>query len=222
MQKGVDYLKPDLIIFNIDNTVLNTRNLIKESLESIFNSLNLKYEDSLLNKIIDNPINETKQLVSNYYDETNYAETIFESYKIILKRTSCDKRIKIKEDAKELLNYLKEKQYNIVGITFNNKESVSSKLNENGLTSYFSSILAFNREDTYSTYTRKLSDVAKKFNVIPSKCMIFDDSRFGIKAAHDNDMLPMLVLNSNDPSEDALINSFKILKNLNSAKKIID
>lgn len=215
-------MKPDLIIFNIDNTILNTRNLIKESLESIFNSLNLKCDESLLNNIIDNPISKTKQLVSTYYDETNYAETIFESYKIILKRVSNDKRVKIKEDAKELLNYLKEKKYNIVGITFNSEESIFSKLKENGLNSSFSSVLTFNRNDTYSTYSRKLSDIAEKFNVIPSKCMIFDDSRFGIKAAHDNNMLPMLVLNSNDPSEDALINSFKILKNLNSAKKVID
>lgn len=215
-------MKPDLIIFNIDNTVFNARNLIKESLESIFNSLNLKYDESLLNNIIDNPISKTKELVSNYYDETNYAETIFESYKIILKRISNDKRLKIKEDAKELLNYLKERKYNLVGITFNSEESIFAKLKENGLNSSFSSVLSFNREDIDSIYANKLSDIAKKFNAIPNKCMIFDDSRFGIKAAHDNDMLPMLVLNSNDPSEDTLINSFKILKNLNSAKKVID
>lgn len=215
-------MKPDLIIFNIDSTVLNTRNLIKESLESIFSSLNLRYDEVLLNNIIDNPISKTKQLVSNYYNETNYAETIFESYKIILKRITKDKRLKIKEDAKELIDYLKDRKYNIVGITFDNEGSIFNKLKENGLNSSFSSVLQIDIEDTYSTYAAKLSDIVKKFNVNPNKCMIFDDSRFGIKAAHENDMLPMLVLNSTDPSEDTLINSYKILKNLNSAKKVID
>lgn len=215
-------MKPDLIIFNIDSTVLNTRNLIKESLESIFSSLNLKYDEVLLNNIIDNPISKTKQLVSNYYNETNYAETIFESYKIILKRITKDKRLKIKEDAKELIDYLKDKKYNIVGLTFDKEGSIFNKLKENGLNSSFSSVLQLDIEDTYSTYAAKLSDIVKKFNVNPNKCMIFDDSRFGIKAAHENDMLPMLVLNSADPSEDTLINSYKILKNLNSAKKVID
>lgn len=215
-------MKPDLIIFNIDSTVLNTRNLIKESLESIFSSLNLKYDEVLLNNIIDNPISKTKQLVSNYYNETNYAETIFESYKIILKRITKDKRLKIKEDAKELIDYLKDKKYNIVGLTFDKEGSIFNKLKENGLNSSFSSVLQLDIEDTYSTYAAKLSDIVKNFNVNPNKCMIFDDSRFGIKAAHENDMLPMLVLNSADPSEDTLINSYKILKNLNSAKKVID
>lgn len=215
-------MKPELIIFNIDNTVLNTRYLIKDSLESIFNSLNLSYDDSLLNSIIENPLTKTKQLVLNYYNESNYAETIFESYKIILKRISNDNRLKIKEDAKELINYLKDKKYKVIGITFSDKDSIFNKLKEHGLYSSFSSVLSFSKEDSYSTYSNKLSDITKKFNVLPDKCMIFDDSRFGISAAHENEMLPMLVLNNKDPYEDTLLKSFKILKNLNSAKKIID
>lgn len=215
-------MKPELIIFNIDNTVLNTRTIIKESLASIFNSLNLNYDDSLLNNIIENPITKTKQLVSNYYNESNYAETIYESYKIILKRTNNDKRLKIKDDAKDLIQYLKDKKYKLIGITFSDEESVFNKLKENELNSSFSSVFSFSREDNYSTYSNKLSDIINKLNVVPNKCIIFDDSRFGINAAHDNDMLPMLVLNNKDPYEDTLINSYKILKNLNSAKKIID
>lgn len=214
-------MKPDLVIFNLDGTLLNTRNLIKESLESIFKSLNLYYDERLLNSIIDNPITKLKETVRNYYEEPNYAESIYTSYKLILKKTNDKQNLKIKEGAKELLKYLNSKKYNVIGVSSNNIEPAISKLKEEGLLSMFSSITKIEEKDKKS-YSEKLTKLTRRFKASPEKCLVFDDSKIGISSAKNTGMLPILVLTTNEPSDDILLNSFKILKNLDSAKKIID
>ena len=91
--------------------------------------------------------------------------------------------IEIKKGVKEFLNYLKENNYRIGMATSNFRDLVDVVLKRNNIYEYFESIVTTCEVSRDKTSPDVFLEAAKRLDVKPANCLVFEDSISGITGA---------------------------------------
>lgn len=215
-------MRPDLIIFDMDGTLVDSEVISKRAFEYTLNGLGLEYDDEFLEGFLGGNLKSAKEKLNERYGDNELTELILESKGLVYRRIIKDEGVDLKPGVLELLEFLKEKKYIMAVGTSCNRESAIEKLTNTGIIDYFDYIVAGDDVENGKPSPDIFLKIAEHFNVKPENCMVFEDSRLGIRAAKNAGMMPMLVPDTLNPTNDMLLNAFKILKRIDSAIKILD
>lgn len=174
------------VIFDLDGTIIDseyyfvrrTMNFAKE------NGFSITYEDALKGvgfsyhnylSYLSKLLNMEKAVVAEMFEEYKSVHPI--SYKELMNR-----------DAFSLLDYLKDTPYRIALASSTYRPVLDDKLNQIGLTGFFEVEMSGDMLKRTKPDPEIYFECARRLNLHPSECIAIEDSKVGIRAAHDAGM----------------------------------
>ena len=143
---------------------------------------------------------------------------VFEKYGYKLKK---ELGVSLKAGAYEILANLKNNNFKIALATSAAKERALKQLKQADIEKFFDVIIS--RDDVKETKPNPeiFLKAAEKLNVLPSECIVIEDSSAGIRAAFNARMIAIHVVDLKEADEDILNHCYNSYKNLNEIQKVL-
>lgn len=172
-----------LVIFDLDGTLLDSCQIWKEVDNNFFKRRNIPlpsdYSRAIAHMGFDNASRYTKE---RFHLEESCEDIISEWENEVL--SIYHNEVDLKDGAKDLLNYLKENKIILCIATANQKNCYMPCLERNNVINYFSEIVDVKNYKNGKNSPEIYLDIAKKFNISPSSCLVIEDILVALEVAN--------------------------------------
>jgi beta-phosphoglucomutase len=173
----------ETVIFDWDGTLADTRTAIISSFQQTLKENNINISDKYIERHIGIGAAETFQKILRK-TKTPYNEVLIEQLveNKSQKQIQLKNRIQLFPGAIELLETLQDKTK--IGLaSMNNKTVINTLITDKNLEKYFQTITTANQVKQPKPHPEIFLKCAQQLNTPPSKCVVIEDSLFGVKAA---------------------------------------
>lgn len=122
----------------------------------------------------------------------------------------------------ELLDYLKENNYKIAVASSSDLDHIKNNLEKTGVKHYIDVIASGEEVENGKPAPDVFLLAAERLNISPENCLVLEDSKFGIQAAHSANMRVIMVPDSIKPDEEIKKLTYKIVANLSEVVTILE
>lgn len=122
----------------------------------------------------------------------------------------------------ELLDYLKENNYKIAVASSSDLDHIKNNLEKTGVNHYIDVIASGEEVENGKPAPDVFLLAAERLNISPENCLVLEDSKFGIQAAHSANMRVIMVPDSIKPDEEIKKLTYKIVANLSEVVTILE
>ncbi len=181
--------KIDTLLFDFDGTVMNTNNVIINSWQHTFRTLENR-EEKLENivRTFGEPLEAT---MKKFFPAVPVAESveIYRSYH----RDNFGEMITVFPGMKELLHTLHEQEYKLGLVTSRLKRTTMQGLEKYGLLPYFSAVVTADDTKKHKPDPEPVYIALEKLNASPEASMMLGDTMFDIGCARNAGVASVLV-----------------------------
>jgi HAD hydrolase, family IA, variant 3 len=179
---GVVFMRKRGILFDLDGTLINTYNNFDYSL--IFKELNQTQKDLLLD-ILKKQIHSFAEMEKKVRLEcTNKQEGEDLIQKIHAYLCMHYKEAELKKDALKFLHHVKEKGYTLCLCTNNASDIAQYILEIKHMENLFSYVITSQQVERSKPDPQIYEEALKAIHLSKHECIVFEDSKDGIQAAH--------------------------------------
>lgn len=222
----------DAVIFDWDGTLADTKHVLINSFQQVLKEIGCNVNDDYIERRIGiGPRNLLKDALKDAkipFDEEVIDKLVKEKIK---RHIELIKNINLFEGTIELLNFLKNK-VKMALATMGNRRVIDLLLIEKDVRKYFDVVITFEEVKKAKPDPEIFLKSAMKLKCQPERCIVLEDSIFGVIAAKKAAMKCIAVLSGSYSKEelekekpDLIVNSInekkKILDFISSFKKII-
>jgi HAD superfamily hydrolase (TIGR01509 family) len=173
----------DAVIFDWDGTLADTKRVVVDSFQKVLKENGCKVSDEFIARLIGigtkNTFKEALKTVNITLDDETLDELVKKKIKIQIELTE---NVNLFEGAVDLLNSL-HNRVKIALATMSNREVVNKLLSEKRVRKYFEVIITADEILQPKPNPEVFLECAKKLKCLPEKCVVIEDSVFGVKAA---------------------------------------
>lgn len=192
------------VVFDMDGVLFDTERLCRESWTMIAKEQNLSRIDDVLTECTGTNREATIRIMKKAYGEDFDAIGFMNiSSEINTKRIEKE-GIPIKKGAREILYFLREENYKIGLASSTRKYRILDNLEKSGLTDFFQVIIG----GDMIKHSKPEPDIyllaCKELAVSPEGTYAVEDSPNGIRAAYSAGMMPVMVPDLLEPTEEIL------------------
>ncbi len=208
-----------LLIFDMDGLMFDTEKLIYRSWKESCKKYKQNISDDIFIESIGLNRKKTIEAYKKYYDESFPYEGIINETARIFDNHIRSEGVPLKEGLLELLEYNKKKQLKMALATSTKRDRTELMLNLSGTRKYFDLVLCGDEIINGKPDPEIFLKTAKKLNCRPENCIVLEDSKNGIIAAHKAGMLPIMVpdiIKTTKEIEDMVFKKFDSLKEVKS------
>jgi beta-phosphoglucomutase len=178
----------EAVIFDWDGTLADTRKVIVVSFQKALKEINLEVSTEYIERRIgigaSDTFREILAAAKRRVDEKVVKQLVERKSKV---QIGLANEVVLFEGARELLEELQGKVK--VGLaSMNNRSVIMHLLQNNDVTDYFDTILTVEAVSHSKPDPEIFLKTAKNLNAKPQRCVVFEDSIFGVKAAKSADM----------------------------------
>lgn len=184
----------DAIIFDWDGTLANTKKVITDSFKKALEKVNSYPSNKLIERYIGIGSSKTLKEILNK-EQIIYDEKLIESLVEIKVKYSIrfSKDIKLMKGSKKLLEILKPK-IKIGLASMNKRKFIENLLVQFNLSDFFNAIVTSDDISKAKPNPEIFLKCAKDLDVDPYRCVVLEDSIFGVRAAKYAGMACIAVL----------------------------
>ena len=210
-----------LVIFDVDGLLLNTefvwdtvwKNVADKYNEPRFYNLH-KYAVGITGK-------ETEDLITNNLpDVENPLLMLQEARNIGVQLLKTE--VNVMPGAFELLDYLKARNFSLAVATTTPRNLTMERLKQTGLIDYFQVIVCGDEVKRRKPDPEIYTTVLKKMHCAAEDAIVFEDTGYGITAAYNAKIRPVMVPSLRQPNDDEKAMCFDIIDNLSKGIEIIE
>ena len=210
-----------LVIFDVDGLLLNTefvwdtvwKNVADKYNEPRFYDLH-KYAVGITGK-------ETEDLIiNNLPDVENPLQMLQEARNIGVQLLKTE--VNVMPGAFELLDYLKARNFSLAVATTTPRNLTMERLKQTGLIDYFQVIVCGDEVKRRKPDPEIYTTVLKKMHCAAEDAIVFEDTGYGITAAYNAKIRPVMVPSLRQPNDDEKAMCFDIIDNLSKGIEIIE
>jgi len=183
MMNNPTFIGIEAVIFDFDGTLVDSKPIWKEINKLFLAQLNLPYPSGLEQELEGKSYLEIAEYFITRFNLSQSPESII-AYWNQLNFNVFLKEMQFKKGAKELLEKLKNYNYKLGIASSNSVELIDSFLKRSCKQKYFTSIRTPCEGIRSKPYPDLYQYVALDLDVIPSKCLVFEDSLNGILAGN--------------------------------------
>lgn len=160
-----------------------------------------------------------KEAIYNFYEEYFREKNIdgkkivddqYEYLEKVLLTTGPDKMPYLEE----LLIYLKENNYKVAVASSSDLFHIHNNLEKNNVKKYIDIIASGEEVENGKPAPDVFLLAAKRLGVLPSECIVLEDSKFGIEAAYRAGMKGIMIPDAVKPDEETLKKTYKVYDSL--------
>lgn len=210
-----------LVIFDVDGLLLNTefvwdtvwKNVADKYNEPRFYDLH-KYAVGITGK-------ETEDLITNNLsDVENPLQMLQEARNIGVQLLKTE--VDVMPGAVELLDYLKARNFSLAVATTTPRNLTMERLKQTGLIDYFQVIVCGDEVKRRKPDPEIYTTVLMKMHCAAEDAIVFEDTGYGITAAFNANIRPVMVPSVRQPNDDEKAMCFDIIDNLSKGIEIIE
>lgn len=210
-----------LVIFDVDGLLLNTefvwdtvwKNVADKYNEPGFYDLH-KYAVGITGK-------ETEDLITNNLpDVENPLQMLQEARNIGVQLLKTE--VDVMPGAFELLDYLKARNFSLAVATTTPRSLTMERLKQTGLIDYFQVIVCGDEVKRRKPDPEIYTTVLMKTGYSADEAIVFEDTGYGITAAYNAKIRPVMVPSLRQPNDDEKAMCFDIIDNLSKGIEIIE
>ncbi|HLE75417.1 MAG TPA: HAD family phosphatase [Candidatus Bathyarchaeia archaeon] len=173
----------EAVIFDWDGTLADTRRVVVASFQKALSDVHCKISDEFIERRIGIGVKEIFREILRV-SKTRFDETLITSLvgKKIQVEIDLSSKVKLFEGAMELLEFLRGK-VKLALASMSNRDVIDYMLNAMNLQRFFDVVLTVDEVDNAKPDPEIFLKCALKIGSRPEKCVVVEDSIFGVKAA---------------------------------------
>ncbi len=187
-------------IFDMDGTLFDTEKLYWQAWIETADTFGLERKPEMPKVMSGASIPTLLSRIPQFFpqvDPNEYLNRVFARVK-----KNIEENLEMKSGVVEILTYLKENNFSIAIASSSDTESIRKNILRTGIDKFFDAIIGGDQVTKGKPAPDIFLLAAKKINVPPSDCYIFEDSMNGIRAAYAANSAPIMVIDMIEPTPD--------------------
>lgn len=207
------------VIFDMDGVIFDSERLVLECWETLAEKYQLAGMREAYYPCIGTSEVKTREIMTAYYGEDFSYETFRKESSVLFHERIGEQGIPTKKGVRELLEYLKERKIP-VGLASSTRLSlVTQELQQAGLYDYFCSVTGGDQLKRSKPEPDIYLMACGKMGVRPENAYAVEDSYNGIRSSYSAGMMPIMVPDLLEPTEEMHEKSVIILEDLVQVKE---
>ena len=202
----------------MDGLMFDTEKIILETWKEACRKYNRKVNNRLLKETIGLNNTGTEEVYKKYYGGSFPFEKILDESARLLENHIRSEGVPLKEGLYEFLEYIRKKQLKMAVATSTSRDRTERMLELSDTKKYFNTITCGDEIKNGKPDPEIFLKTAQKVNCLPENCMVLEDSKNGIIAAHEAGMLPIMIPDIIEPGKEIEEMLFKKFNNLKEVK----
>ncbi|MGN1134354.1 MAG: HAD family hydrolase, partial [Oscillospiraceae bacterium] len=206
---SIELTKLDGIIFDMDGVIFDTERIGLKSWQIVADKHNIQNITETAKKCIGRNTTDSFEIIRSDYGDSVDIPKLYKESKIAFAELIEKDGLPLKKGAKELLQFLKDRNVKVGLASSTNYDTVTKQLAQAGLIDYFQIIVGGDMV-THSKPEPEIYLIAcRKLGVNPESSIAVEDSYNGIKSAYKAKMMPVLVPDLIEPNDEMLEMSYR-------------
>ncbi len=214
MWVGVKLSELDGIVFDMDGVIFDSEVIGLESWERLGKKYGLENVHENAMKCIGRSTVDTMGILEEAYGDKVSVTELYEEAKAICREIIAERGLPLKSGAKELLFYLKEQGVKVGLASSTSYNGVIANLKGAGLLDCFQVIIGGDMIKHSKPQPEIYLLACEKLGVRPEMTIAVEDSYNGIKAAYNAKMIPVMVPDLIEPTDEILSMVYKKMDSL--------
>lgn len=176
------------VIFDVDGTIADSMSMWKDIDIEYLGRFHIPLPENLQKNIEGMSFYETALYFKENFPISDSIEKMMDDWT----KMAADKylyEIPLKKDVRKFLDFCKEKGFSLGIVTSNSRELLDCFLRQHHLEGYFDTIITGNDGLKGKPAPDMYLEAAKRLDVFPEKCLVFEDIIPGIRAAKNAGMV---------------------------------
>ena len=202
------------VIFDMDGVILDTETICEKTWAIAAEEMNLSDIQETFLKCLGTTKKETTRIIHEKYGNHVDVDALMERSHELFSEVENKDGINLMPYAKETLEYLKSKGYRIALASSTRGETVRRQLGNLGLLDYFETLSTGDMVKNSKPDPEIFALAAKSLNLEPDECYAVEDSFNGIKSSYGAGLVPIMVPDKIQPTEEIRKMCYKVFPSL--------
>lgn len=207
------------VIFDMDGVLLDTETICEKTWDIAAREMNLSDIQETFLKCLGTTKKETTRIIHEKYGNHVDVDALMQRSHDLFEEVEKTQGIDLMPYAKETLVYLKEKGYRIALASSTRGETVRRQLGNLGILQYFETLSTGDMVKNSKPDPEIFALAAKSLGLEPAECYAVEDSFNGIKSSFGAGLVPIMVPDKIQPTEEIKSMCHKVFPSL---KEFVD
>lgn len=212
--------KVKAVIFDMDGVIYDTEKVYLDGWMKVFKEYGYEMKKEYYISVMGTGRKNVKKVFLELYGKDLPIEEMYKKKDEELFRVVENQGIPLKENALELLDFLKENKVKIALGTSAKRERLEKQLKED-VRKRFDVVVCGDDVEKSKPNPDIFLKAAEKLNVKPNECIVIEDSTSGIKASYNAGMMGIHVEDLKPVDDEILKYAYKNFKSLNDVKNYL-
>ncbi len=202
----------EAFIFDMDGLLLDTERICWECFRKACSEFSYEPDFGIYKKCIGRKPEEGNLILKQGFDPFIPFDAVHLIWNELYRNFVENEAIPLKQGVKAVLNLLQRNGNKLAVATSTERELALKKLNRSGLIDFFEFVASGDQVKNSKPDPEIYLSVAKLLGVKPEKCMAFEDSDSGVKAAHSAGMRVIQIIDMIYPGDEIIKLNHTIIK----------
>jgi HAD superfamily hydrolase (TIGR01509 family) len=210
------------VIFDMDGLLLDSERPYRDAWLTVSNNRGYSLSESIYLQAVGRDDRDTREIFRVHFGDDFPYDEICADVRVIMDRHTADGGHALKDGVLDLLEYLAQRSVPCAVATSTARQKALARLTQANILSYMREVSGGDEVTRGKPEPDLYLLAAKKLGVGPDRCLAFEDSAPGARAAHKAGMRIVVIPDLMDPPDDVRSFSLDILSSLRHARPTIE